>query len=123
MFKKIAVLTILFSAFLLQQKSFADQTFSTVEQVVPYGTYQNQNGWSFQNSQNVNPSYYQYNNPYVNRYQSPYGYRTPYGYRGYVPVQSDQTVYGAYPQGYYNGVQNPVIRNIGANILYSLLNH
>lgn len=117
MFNKIAVFTLLFSAFLLQQKTFADETFSTIEQAVPYGAYQNQNGWSFQNSQSVNPAYYQYNNPYMNRYQ------TPYGYRGYVPVQSNQVVYGAYPQGYCNGIQNPVVRNIGANLLYSLFNH
>jgi len=123
MFKKISVLITLCYVISFQIPSFAEDIFSTTAPENPSENYTNtQNGLDYTttSTQNINPVYnsnqYQtYHNPWgTNRYQNYYGYRA-YNQAGY-PSQ-------VYPQYYNNGMQYPIAKNIGTNVLYSLFNH
>lgn len=125
MSKAVFLSILLFCCILVQASCRADNLFSVLNQVNPYSSYQ---GTPYGTGvyQNVAPDYY---NQYPNQYNSQYsgnGYGYPYHYCTPPPVY--RNVYNSY-NPYYNplplgsGVQNQLVRNIGGNLLYSLMNH
>lgn len=130
MYKIISILSVIICCVFVQVASFADYSVTTSEPLQPsfYGNYPNNiyaNNPYYVNPQNINANGYgvQYSNPY--QYQS--NYTNPYGYRnyGYSTQPIAQIPYSLLNQGTANyaggGIKNQIIRNIGQNVLYSMM--
>lgn len=113
----IMVLTLVFS---VSSITLADTVFTTVTPISPISG--NPIATNFYPSNNYNQCYCQVPppNPYYNQYPSPncynnYNYRNPYVYMN--PYCTPYSVSDA------NGnVKTQIVRNIGQNLIYSLLN-
>lgn len=126
MSKAVSFAIVIFCCILVQTSCCAD-LFSVLDQSDPYSSYQGTpygNQFSTSTYQNVTPEYYyQYPNQYNSQASS--GYRYPYHYCTPPPIyRNSYNSYNPYnPLPLGSGVQNQLVRNIGANLLYSLINH
>lgn len=103
---KIRFLILLCCFSLIQGISWADYTFSTVTPI---------------QQTTINPYYPPVNQGY---YQNPYGYnRYPYNY--YPPTTADGAPYyttNPYYNNYNTGLKNQIVRNVGKQLIYSMMN-
>lgn len=114
--KIILILTIIFLYSSVVEKAMADYSFSTVNPVQQpvYSDYYSNSNYPSQVIRHT------YSNNVYPQCQYPYGYQYGYGYNPYANPYSliNSGVLGLTN----NGAKGQIIRNIGQNILYSLMN-
>lgn len=122
MYKNILILMSLLYTTSVQSIALADYTVTAVQPYVP-NNYQNYSYPSY--GQNIYQDNVQYSNPYQAQCQSNYQYPNGYTNYGYMPSYTNPLPYSilnsAFPYSGTNGVKQQIIRNIGRNIIYSMM--
>lgn len=123
--KKALLITLMLFCGLSANASIWNNILSSTVQPNPYAYYNPT--YAVQS-----PNQYTTDQTNTNQYttvQYPNNYQYPYGYNGYNYHRNLYMPYNQYTGGivpspiiYNNGVQNPMARNIGQSVIYSLMN-